>query len=88
MGYDAMRFALEGVKAVKGDLTDRPALADAISKVTFTGRRGPMSMNPTNNSATQNIYVVRTIKSGSSIGFRLLDTIHSYPDQVTGCALK
>lgn len=87
MGYDAMRFILEAVKARNGDTSDREALAKAIAKVSYVGPRGPMSMNPSNNSATQNVYIVKTIKTDKGLGFQLLDTFANFTDQVDGCKL-
>ena len=85
MGYDAMRFVLEAVKARGGDTANREALAAAIAKVSYTGPRGPMSMNPANNSATQNVYIVKTVKKGDGIGYQLLETYPAFTDQVDGC---
>ncbi len=86
MGYDSMRFVLEAVKARGGDTANREALAAAISKVSYAGPRGPMSMNPKNNSATQNVYIVKAVKKGSGVGYQLLETYPNYTDQVDGCA--
>ena len=88
MGYDAMRFALEAVKARNGDTANREEFARAISKVSYNGPRGPMSMNPANNSATQNVYIVRNVKKGDRYGYELLDTYPNYTDQVDGCKLN
>lgn len=88
MGYDAMRFVLEAVKARGGDTANREALAAAIAKVSYNGPRGPMSMNPANNSATQNVYIVKTVKSAKGQSFQLLDTYPNFTDQVDGCKLN
>lgn len=88
MGYDAMRFALEAVKVRNGDTANREAFAAAIAKVSYNGPRGPMSMNPANNSATQNVYIVRNVKKADKIGYELLETFPNYTDQVDGCKLN
>jgi branched-chain amino acid transport system substrate-binding protein len=87
MGYDAMRFALDAIKARGGDTADKPALISAIDKVSYTGPRGPMKMGA-NHQATQNIYIVKTVKKGDSVGFEVIDNFPSYEDPVKGCVFK
>jgi branched-chain amino acid transport system substrate-binding protein len=61
-GYDAGALLNEGLKAVKGDFSARPALIAAMQKATFDSPRGPMSLNKANNPV-QNIYL-REVKNG------------------------
>jgi branched-chain amino acid transport system substrate-binding protein len=86
MGYDAIRFIIDAVKARGGDTKDRPALISAIEKVSYVGPRGPMAMGA-NRQATQNVYIVKTVKKGDGLGFQVVDTIANYKDPVTGCKL-
>ena len=87
MGYDAMRFILEGVKARGGNTADRPGLVSAIEKVAYNGPRGPMSMAK-NHQATQNTYVVKTVQKGSEVVFEVLDTQKNFADPVQGCKME
>ena len=86
MGYDAMRFVIESVKARNGDTKDRAALVGALEKVAYNGPRGPMSM-ANNHQATQNMYIVKTMMKGSEVGFEIIDTMPNFVDPVQGCKL-
>ena len=86
MGYDAMRFILEAVKARDGDTKDRPALASALEKVAYAGPRGPMKM-ARNHQATQNVYIVKTVPKGEDVAFEIIDTFPNFEDPVKGCNL-
>ena len=87
MGYDAMRFIFEAVKARGGDTNDRPALAAALEKVAYTGPRGPMRMAK-NHQATQNVYIVKTVEKGGEVAFEIIDTYQNFEDPVKGCSLN
>jgi branched-chain amino acid transport system substrate-binding protein len=87
MGYDAMRFIIEAVKARNGDTKDRTALVSALENVAYTGPRGPMSMAK-NRQATQNVYIVKSVqKSDGNTGFEVIDTYKNFVDPVKGCKL-
>ena len=88
MGYDTLRFIIEGVKARSGDTKDREALIKAIEGVSYVSPRGPVKIDPRTRGATQNVYIARTVQKGSEIGFELLETLPSMADPVTGCELK
>jgi branched-chain amino acid transport system substrate-binding protein len=88
MGYDAMRFVIEAVKARNGDTKDRNGLVSALEKVSYTGPRGPMSMAK-NRQATQNVYIVKTVqKNDGNTGFEVIDTYKDFVDPVKGCTLN
>ncbi|HYI27373.1 MAG TPA: ABC transporter substrate-binding protein [Bradyrhizobium sp.] len=87
MGYDAIRFIIEAVKARGGDTKDRPALVQAIENVAYTGPRGPMKMAK-NHQATQNVYIVKTVKKGNAVAFDIIDTYPNVEDPVKGCNLN
>jgi branched-chain amino acid transport system substrate-binding protein len=86
MGYDSIRFLIEAVKARGGDTKDRPALVSAIEKVAYEGPRGPMKMAK-NHMATQNVYIVKTVKKGADVAFEIIDTYPNFVDPVKGCKL-
>jgi branched-chain amino acid transport system substrate-binding protein len=85
--YDTIRIILEGVKARKGDTSDKGAFVSAMEKVAFTGPRGPIKLSSTDRGVVQNFYIVKSIKRGDSTGFELIETLPNYPDPVTGCKL-
>jgi branched-chain amino acid transport system substrate-binding protein len=88
MGYDTMRFVIDGVRARNGDTKDKEALVEALERVSFVGPRGPMKMDPKNHTATQNVYIAKTVKRGDDIGFEVIETIPNVADPVTGCTFK
>lgn len=86
MGYDSIRFIIEAVKARNGDTKDRAALVKAIENVAYEGPRGPMKMAK-NHMATQNVYIVKTVKKGADVAFDIIDTYPNFVDPVKGCTL-
>ena len=87
MGYDAIRFIIEAVKARGGDTKDRPELVSAIEKVAYIGPRGPMKMAK-NHQATQNVYIAKTVKKDNAVAFDIIDTYRDVEDPVKGCNLN
>jgi branched-chain amino acid transport system substrate-binding protein len=87
MGYDAVRFILEAVKARNGDTKDRPAFVKAIENVSYTGPRGPMKMAK-NHEATENVYIVKTVKQDGKVAFQVIDTFKDFADPVKGCKMQ
>ena len=88
MAYESMRLIIEGVKARNGDTKDRLALVGALEKVTFNGPRGRISIDPATHGATQNFYIVKTVKKADRIGFETIETFADVVDPVKGCAFK
>ena len=87
MGYDAIRFIIEAVKARGGDTKDRPELVSAIEKVAYIGPRGPMKMAK-NHQATQNVYIAKTVKKDNAVAVDIIDTYRDVEDPVKGCNLN
>jgi branched-chain amino acid transport system substrate-binding protein len=88
MAYESMRLIIEGVKARIGDTKDRPSLVTALENVSFVGPRGLIKIDPQTHGATQNFYIVKTVKRGDRIGFETLETFPDVADPVKGCVLK
>jgi len=38
-----------------------------------------------NHQATQNVYIVKTVKEGDGVGFEVIDTYPNFVDPVQGC---
>jgi len=56
--YSSMRVILRGIDAMKGDITDKTALVDAMLKVDMTDDpRGPVTLDPKWHSAIENAYI-------------------------------
>src|SRR5216683_1156146 len=60
-GYDAAMLIDSAVKAVKGDLTDKVAVAAALKKADFTSLRGGFKFN-TNGYPIQDFYLTKVAK--------------------------
>lgn len=84
-GYDAGRVLVEAVKA---GANDRASLADALPKVTYTGPRGPLTIDPATNNVVQNIYIYETVLDGDALTQKLIDTVANVQDSVNGCNLS
>lgn len=84
-GYDSARVLIEAVKAgAKG----REAIAEALSKVSYTGPRGPLTIDPATNNVVQNIYVYETVADGDSLTQKIVGTVNEVRDAPNGCVLK
>jgi len=56
--YSSMRMILRAIEARGGDVSDKTALVDAMLKVNLTDDpRGPVTLDPTYHSATENVYI-------------------------------
>jgi hypothetical protein len=75
------------VKARNGDTKDKAALVKAIEQVAYEGPRGPMKMGK-NRQATQNVYIVKTIKKGAGVAFEIIDTYPNFVDPLLQIASK
>jgi len=88
MAYESMRLIIEGVKARNGETKDKLALVGALEKASFTGPRGRISIDPATHGATQNFYIVKTVKKADRIGFETIETVPDVVDPVKGCVFK
>src|SRR5438445_4048874 len=59
--YDAAKLIDRAVKSVKGDLSNKDAMAAALKKADFTSLRGGFKFN-TNGSPIQNFYLTKVAK--------------------------
>jgi branched-chain amino acid transport system substrate-binding protein len=83
-GYDAGRaLAL----AIKSGATDRESIAAALPKVSYTGPRGPLKIDPATNNIVQNIYVYDTAAAGDGFTQKILATIPNVADAPNGCKM-
>lgn len=84
-GYDAARVLME---AVDSGATDRTSIAEALPKVSYTGPRGPLQIDPATNNIVQNIYVYETVMQDGALTQNVLDTIEGVRDEPNGCDLQ
>jgi len=83
-GYDAGRLIIEAIKAADGD---KEAFKAALSKVSFTGPRGPLRIDPATNNVIQNIYIFRNEFNGKTVDQKILDVVEDVQDEPNGCQL-
>lgn len=83
-GYDAGRLIIEAIKQA-GD--DKEAFAAALSKISFTGPRGPLRIDPATNNVIQNIYIFRNVFNGETVDQEILHVEEAVQDEPNGCQL-
>ena len=84
-GYDA---AMVLMAAVDSGAEGREALAAALPRVSYTGPRGPLEIDPKTNNIVQNIYIFKTVKDGDALTQKVLATVDSVRDDPKGCQLQ
>lgn len=83
-GYDAAHaLAL----AIKGGAGDRESIAAAISKVSFTGPRGEVHIDPASNNIVQPLYVYETVAEGEGLTQKVLAQLPTTKAPADGCSL-
>jgi branched-chain amino acid transport system substrate-binding protein len=83
-GYDSGRALAE---AIKSGAADRASLAAALPKVSYTGPRGPLKIDPATNNIIQNIYVYETVAGEGGSTQKVLATIPNVADAPNGCKM-
>ena len=83
-GYDAGRTLVEAVKA---GASGREALAAALTKVKYTGPRGPLKIDPATNNVVQNIYVYETVAGDKGLTQKIVGKMENIADAPNGCKL-
>jgi branched-chain amino acid transport system substrate-binding protein len=56
-GYTALLLLREALKKAGGDGSDHAALVNALKGISVDAPRGPLTMDPTTNAPTQNVYI-------------------------------
>jgi branched-chain amino acid transport system substrate-binding protein len=83
-GYDAGRsLAL----AIKAGASDRQSIADGLAKVSYTGPRGPLKIDPATNNIIQNVYIFDTVAAGDGLTQKILATVPNVTDAPNGCKM-
>ncbi|WP_372602701.1 ABC transporter substrate-binding protein [Actibacterium sp.] len=84
-GYDSARVLLG---ALDSGATDRKSIAAALPKVSYTGPRGPLEIDPATNNVVQNIYIYETVKDGDALTQKVVGVVEGVRDAPNGCALQ
>jgi branched-chain amino acid transport system substrate-binding protein len=73
--YDGMQAIVQGLEAVKGDLSgDQAAFRKALTNLDPTFPEGKVTLDE-NRNAIQPAYVVQVVDSGGELGFKVVKTI-------------
>ena len=83
-GYDAARLIAEAIKAAGGD---KAKFKSELSKVEFTGPRGPLKIDPKTHNVIQNMYVFKNEFADGKVQQRVLATIPNVQDEPNGCSM-
>ncbi len=83
-GYDTGRAL---IMAIKSGAKDRESLAAALAKVSYTGPRGPLKIDPATHNIVQNIYVYETVPDGGGLTQKIIATIPNVADEPNGCKM-
>ncbi len=86
-GYDTARLIIEALALREGDVKNRAALVAAMRKVTFTGPRGVLRIDPATNNIIQDIHIFETRESGGKVRAVVIDTLPAMQDPPKGCRL-
>ena len=84
-GYDAAQTLMA---AIDSGAADRAAIAEALPKVSYTGPRGPLEIDPATNNVVQNIYIYETVAEGDGLTQKIVGTVEAVRDEPSGCALQ
>ncbi|MEO5670193.1 MAG: ABC transporter substrate-binding protein [Ramlibacter sp.] len=87
-GYDTAKLILAAVEAVKGNLTDKAAVRNALTSVQMDSPRGRVSIDPRTGNVVQNVYITEVVKKADgTLGHKVLKTYEQVRDPGQGCAL-
>ncbi len=83
-GYDTGRAL---IMAIKNGAKDRESFGAGLAKVTYTGPRGPLKIDPATHNIVQNIYVYETVPGGDGLTQKIIATIPNVADEPNGCKM-
>lgn len=86
-GYDTARLIIEALALREGNVKNRAALVKAMHKVTFTGPRGVLRIDPATNNIIQDIHIFETRAAGGKVRAVVIDTLPAMQDPPNGCRL-
>jgi branched-chain amino acid transport system substrate-binding protein len=86
-GYDTARLIIEALALREGNVKNRAALVAAMHKVTFTGPRGALRIDPATNNIIQDIHIFETRAAGGKVRAVVIDTLPAMQDPPKGCRL-
>ncbi|WP_161139477.1 ABC transporter substrate-binding protein [Propylenella binzhouense] len=86
LGYDNALAVLDGIEAVKGDVSDGKAYVDAIRGLTIDAPRGRITFSDANSAQLEKLYLVEVAEEGGKLVEKLVKTIEPGKD-LPGCKM-
>jgi branched-chain amino acid transport system substrate-binding protein len=86
-GYDAVKFTVKALAALNGKTDDKAAFMREFVKVSYTGPRGLIQIDPKTHNVIQDIYMVEVRDKGGQPDFAIVDVIKREQDPPMGCKL-
>ncbi|HMN83890.1 MAG TPA: ABC transporter substrate-binding protein [Burkholderiaceae bacterium] len=88
-GYDSARMIIAAVTKLKGDLSDKKAVREAILAAEIDSPRGYLKIDPATGNAIQNIYITKVAKRpDGKLYNQIMHTIEKVRDPDTSCKLE
>lgn len=88
-GYDSMRLIIDAVRRLKGNVSDKAAVRQAMIDAEIDSPRGYFKIDPKDGNVVQNIYITKVVKrANGSFGHEVLATMEKVRDPDTSCKLN
>jgi len=81
-GFTGARVLQEAVGNLKGDISDKLKVSQAIANVKFQDPRGPFAFDPVTHNPIQNVYVLKTVAEGDKVSNKVIYTAPNVRDPV------
>lgn len=88
-GYDSMRLIIDAVRRLKGNVSDKAAVRQAMVDAEIDSPRGYFKIDAKDGNVIQNIYITKVVKrANGSFGHDVLQTMDKVRDPDTSCKLN
>lgn len=88
-GYDSMRLIIDAVRRLKGNVSDKAAVRQAMIDAEIDSPRGYFKIDPKDGNVVQNIYITKVVKrANGSFAHDVLATMEKVRDPDTSCKLN
>jgi branched-chain amino acid transport system substrate-binding protein len=87
-GYDSMRLIIDAVRRLKGNVSDKAAVRQAMIDAEIDSPRGYFKIDAKDGNVIQNIYITKVVKrANGTLGHDVLQTMEKVRDPDTSCKL-
>lgn len=88
-GYDSMRLIIDATRRLKGNVSDKAAVRQAMVDAEIDSPRGYFKIDPKDGNVVQNIYITKVVKrADGGFGHEVLATMDKVRDPDTSCKLN